>query len=156
MGIDQQIGEHARFIDALVAAVGQDLFQRCLEANARAQEVKLVQLSEQGWQARVAEGEAHQVKVVTATSYLFGNWDGAAPMCTPFESMLPEYRAALEGTRVGVKVKIGKQTLVLTKVFVEGPEPGDPKPPAKPGKGKARRLKRQLELEGTRTGRKAV
>jgi hypothetical protein len=143
MAIDQQVAQHAEFIDALIAAVGQDLFAKCLAANQRAREAELVAQSEAIWQARVGEGEAHAVKVVSASSYVFGTWDRASPMCGPVAALPEETRGKVLDARVGTKVKIGTKSLAITKAFEEGPAPPiEGKPAVANGTGKKGSKKR--------------
>lgn len=134
MAIDQQVAQHAECIEALVVAVGQELFSKCLLANQRAREAALVAQSKAQWDQRVADGEAHRVLAAEASSFVIGTWDRAGPMCGPLAALPEETRAKVLGARVGTRVKVGKQLLVLTTAYEDGPAPAEAK-----GKRKGKR-----------------
>ena len=115
-------------LEAVVDLVGSKAVEEKVTAKRKARTLANVLAAENDWKEKVAAGEAHEARKVGKKSFMFGMAPGDKPICGPFETVPPKDRKRLLGARVGAKVKIGGQPVVLLSAYNPGPGPGKKAP----------------------------
>lgn len=111
-------------LEALIDVVGAKAVTDRIEARRKERGTRAIVANENEWRDRVAAGEAHPVKVVSETSYIFGRAPGDKPVCGPVTAVAARERKALTRARVGGTCKINGQPTVILAAYEDGPAPG--------------------------------
>ena len=111
-------------LEAVVDLVGSQAVEEKVSAKRKARALANVIAAENDWKEKVAAGEAHEARKVGKTSFLFGMAPGDKPICGPLDTVPAKDRKRLLGARVGAKVKIAGQPVVLLSAYNPGPAPG--------------------------------
>jgi len=121
----RQAARQAEVIEALVDCVGAKQVAARIEERRKERMTRDIVANENDWKEKVAAGDAHPVKKVTKTSYIFARGPGDKPVCGPVSSVADKERQQLvRRGRVGATCKINGEPTVILAAYEDGPAPG--------------------------------
>ncbi len=108
-------------VEAIVDIMGTKAVEDRVNERRKARATSAIIANENEWRDKVAAGEAHPVKVLSKTSYIFGRAPGDKPVCGPVTAVAAKERRALTRARVGATCTINGQPTVILAAYEEGP-----------------------------------
>lgn len=121
----QQVARQAEVVEVLVDLAGSKEVEARLTARRKERLVRDIVTNENEWKEKVAAGDAHPVKKLSKTSYIFARGPGDKPVCGPVASVAEKERRQLVARgRVGATCKINGEPTVILAAYEDGPAKG--------------------------------
>ena len=123
--LGQAVARVTEILEAVIDVVGAKEVQAQVEVRRKERLVRDIVAEENAWKEKVAAGDAHPVKKLSKTSYIFARGPGDKPVCGPVSSVAQKERRQLVARgRVGSTCKINGEPTVILAAYEDGPAKG--------------------------------